>query len=116
MKTYILSLLLLSHAVPGLLRGPYLQSATPASIVIRWRTDIATDSRVSFGLSPGSLSETVDSTSLVTEHEVKLTGLQPETKYYYSIGSSQIVLQGDAGNFFKPRRHLPRPVSIASGR
>lgn len=101
MQPSLLAVLFLSHMVPGLLRGPYLQSVTSTSVVIRWRTDVGTDSRVSFGGSPGSLLQTVDSASLVTEHEVKLTSLQPGTKYYYSIGSSQAVLQGDADNFFQ---------------
>ena len=35
-----------------LLRGPYLQSATPSSIVIRWRTDVPTDSTVLYGTVP----------------------------------------------------------------
>lgn len=101
MQTLLLSAFLLTHFIPGLLRGPYLQSATSTSIVIRWRTDVPTDSRVAFGPAPGSLSGQADSAALVTEHEVKLTGLQPATRYYYSIGSSQEVLQGDSDNFFE---------------
>lgn len=84
-----------------LLRGPYLQSATSQSIVIRWRTDIPTDSRVSFGMQAGALTNTVDSATLVTDHEVVLTGLEPNVRYYYSIGSSQLLLQGNADNYFK---------------
>src|SRR6266576_5561490 len=34
-------------------RGPYLQMGTPTSIVVRWRTDSATDSFVRYGGSPG---------------------------------------------------------------
>ena len=30
-------------------RGPYLQMGGPAGIVVRWRTDVATDSRVRYG-------------------------------------------------------------------
>ena len=33
-------------------RGPYLQVGTPNSVIVRWRTDVATDSRVLFGLDP----------------------------------------------------------------
>ncbi|ACT93289.1 metallophosphoesterase [Dyadobacter fermentans] len=101
MHTVLLSACLLAHIIPGLLRGPYLQSATSTSIIIRWRTNEPTDSRVLFGESPATLFQSVDSTSSVTEHEVKLTGLQPKKRYYYSIGSAQGVLQGDAGNFFE---------------
>lgn len=101
MHTITLSVCLLAHMIPTLLRGPYLQSATSTSIVIRWRTDEPGNSRVLFGDSPAALFQSVDSVSSVTEHEVKLTGLQPKKRYYYSIGSSQAVLQGNAENFFE---------------
>lgn len=81
-----------------LLRSPYLQIGTPTSVIIRWRTDIARNSKVKFGTSPGNLTSTVDSTTLKTEHIVKLTGLTPNTKYYYSVGyscaSTEYVLAG----------------------
>ena len=32
-------------------RGPYLQMGTPSSIVIKWRTDIPSNSRVSCGMA-----------------------------------------------------------------
>ncbi len=37
-------------------RGPYLQLATPNSVTVKWRTDVATDSVVLYGFSPNSLS------------------------------------------------------------
>ncbi|MCB0376726.1 MAG: hypothetical protein KDD04_12475, partial [Sinomicrobium sp.] len=40
-------------------RGPYLQLGTDTSIIIRWRTDLATDSKVWFGASIGALNQTV---------------------------------------------------------
>ena len=30
-------------------RGPYLQIGTPTSVIVRWRTSTATDSRVLYG-------------------------------------------------------------------
>lgn len=101
MTTLSFTLNLLFYLIPVLLRGPYLQSATSTSMVIRWRTDVATDSRVCFGTSPATLAQIVDSLTLTTEHEVKLTGLQPKTKYYYSIGSTQAVLQTGNDHFFE---------------
>lgn len=85
----------------SLTRGPYMNMATQTSIVIRWRTDIITSSKVSFGTSPGNLTNSVSDASLVTEHEIQLTGLTPNTKYYYSIGTLNNTLQGDANNYFK---------------
>ncbi len=84
----------------SLSRGPYLQLSTHNSIVIRWRSNVASDSRVRYGTSVNNLSYTTTVTTVKTEHEVKLVGLAPNTKYYYSVGSSSTVLQGDADNYF----------------
>src|SRR5215213_9443571 len=53
-------------------RGPYLQRGTPNSTVVRWRTNIATDSRVSYGTTQGSLAANADNATQTTEHEVLL--------------------------------------------
>src|SRR5437867_13348821 len=68
-------------------RGPYLQMGTPASIVVRWRTDASTDGRVRYGGVPGSLNSFVDGT-VGTDHEIAVTGLTPDTLYYYSVGTT----------------------------
>jgi hypothetical protein len=84
----------------GLLRGPYLQLGTPTSVYLKWRTDAATDSKVQYGTSPTSLNLMVNSATAKTDHEIQLTGLQPNTKYYYSVGTGTQKLQGDETNFF----------------
>ena len=76
-------------------RGPYLQLGTPTSIVVRWRTDVASNSRVQYGPAPGSLNSSVDNPTVATEHEVTVTGLSPETQYYYSVGSTTTVMAGN---------------------
>jgi methionine-rich copper-binding protein CopC len=85
----------------SLTRGPYMNSALQSAITIRWRTNIATDSKVSYGTSAGSLTQSVSDNTSTTEHIVTLTGLTTNTLYYYNIGSSTQVLQGDANNYFK---------------
>jgi acid phosphatase type 7 len=84
----------------NLIRGPYLQAATSTSIIVRWRTDTWARSRVRYGTSPAQLNFTSDDSSLVLDHEVKLTGLLPRTRYYYSIGGIRDTLQGDNENYF----------------
>lgn len=96
-----------------LIRGPYLQAATSNSIVIRWRTDVLNRSRVKYGFSEKALTSRVDDSSLVSEHVVKITGLAPATKYYYSIGDFRDSLQADAENYFYT---LPVPGTIATYR
>jgi hypothetical protein len=90
--------------LPGaavLTRGPYLNSALQSGITVRWRTDVASNSKVSFGTSAGSLTQSVTDNTVTTEHEVTLTGLTSNTLYYYSVGSTTQTLQGDANNYFK---------------
>ena len=82
-------------------RGAYLQMGTANEMTVRWRTDIATDSRVQYGTIQGNLSQTIDDANLTTEHEVRLTNLIAATKYFYSIGSTAQTLAGnDANHFF----------------
>ncbi|MGE0131108.1 MAG: purple acid phosphatase family protein [Blastocatellales bacterium] len=84
-----------SPTVATVTRGPYLQMSAPSSVVIRWRTNLAVNSRVGFGLSSSSLNQAVADATPATEHSVTLAGLQPNTTYYYSVGSSTGDLAGD---------------------
>ena len=84
-----------------LTRGPYMNSALQNSIVIRWRTNVATNSKVSFGTAAGSLTQSITDNIVTTEHVVTLTGLVTNTLYFYSIGSATQIIQGDANNFFR---------------
>jgi hypothetical protein len=85
---------------PSLIRGPYLQVGTDTGMMIRWRTDASTRSRMRYGTTAGKLDKAVDDVMLVTEHQIKLSGLKPDTRYYYSIGSLQDTLQYGPNNCF----------------
>ncbi len=69
-----------------IVRGPYLQSATPTSMVVRWRTDFAEASFVSYGTERNKLDKSAKAEGISAEHIVQLTGLAPGTKYFYTIG------------------------------
>ena len=86
----------------ALIRGPYLQNATPTEMTIRWRTDAMDTSRVNYGTEVDNLSKSVISNTAVENHELRLTGLKPDTVYYYDIGNDSQVLYGGT-NFFKFR-------------
>ena len=96
-----------------LTRGPYLQLGTPTSIIVRWRTSAAVVGRVQFGPSPGAVSGSAQETSARAEHEVRLTGLAPDTIYYYSVGTPTTTA-GDATFHFQtsPVAGTERPVRI----
>lgn len=78
--------------IPGpsgtLTRSPYLNSPGPTSIVVRWRSSTSVVGRVRYGTSPQALTQFTDESAARTVHEVKLTGLTPYTRYYYSVGSA----------------------------
>ena len=96
-------------------RQPYLQTGTPTSVIVRWVTGTATNSRVRYGLAPDSLTQSRDVTASTTDHEVKVDGLTPDTRYYYSVGSTtQVMSGGDANTFFRtsPPRRTRRPYRI----
>jgi hypothetical protein len=99
----------------AVVRGPYLQSGTPSSIVVRWRTDIPSDSRVRYGTAPNQLNSTAQSPLPTTEHEIRITGLAPNTRYYYSIGTTLMILAGgDDKHYFytSPTVGSEQPVRI----
>ena len=77
-------------------RGPYLNSPNQNSIVVRWRTSQSIVGRVRYGLSSTNLDQFTDEGSAKTDHEVKLTGLTPLTRYYYSAGSAFDTLTPEA--------------------
>jgi hypothetical protein len=95
-----------------LLRGPYLQLGTPTSVVVKWRTDSQVSSRVRYGTSANNLNLAVDEPNLVVNHEVKLEGLQPDTRYFYGIGSTTEPLASEPGYFFVTAPASPKPTRV----
>ncbi|MDH3526998.1 MAG: metallophosphoesterase [Gammaproteobacteria bacterium] len=85
---------------PQITRGPYLQTGTPTSVIVKWRTLVPTDSRVQYGSAPGNLTSAVSSGVSTTDHEIELSGLSPDTTYYYSVGNSTAVFAGDDPDHF----------------
>ncbi|MCY3859028.1 MAG: metallophosphoesterase [Gammaproteobacteria bacterium] len=87
---------------PEVVRGPYLQMGTPSSMIVRWRTDGFTDTKLSYGSAVDELTETIENEALTTEHEVLISGLDSNTKYFYEIGNSAMTFAGnDSDHFFK---------------
>ena len=69
--------------------GPYLQSATPSGIWIVWETASGEESTVVWGPSESLGEESVGSArqgrGRSRVHEVQLTGLSPDTTYFYQV-------------------------------
>lgn len=80
---------ILAHPGPVVLTAPYEDQIQPTSVRINWTTDVASTSIVRYGLTP-ALGDSVTDGSAVTTHAVTLSGLQPATVYYYSVGSVDV--------------------------
>ena len=78
------------QAATTIVRGPYLQSATPTSMVVRWRTDATEGSVVSYGTDRAQLTSTAKAEGVSSEHIVQLSGLKPNTKYFYAVGAAAV--------------------------
>lgn len=85
----------------NVVRGPYLQQNAPTSIIIKWRTSSAESSRVKTGIAANHLATTHEDATSTTEHEIKIDGLQPDTKYYYQIGSQTSLYATSDQHYFR---------------
>ena len=101
-------------AAAAVIRGPYLQQGATNSVVVRWRTDLPTDSVVRYGVSVENLPGLASDSGLNTEHILKLSGLDTDTRYYYQLGTSSGWFQMDTNDFFftSPPVGIPKSVRI----
>ncbi len=98
-------------------RGPYLQMGTASGMTFRWSTNVASYGRV-VCKSPAGVVKTstwqpttpllLNATTTIHSDSVSIEGLDPDTKYTYSIeaslsasGSSPVLIQGGVDNFFR---------------
>ena len=97
-----------------LVRGPYLQSGSPTSIVVRWRTDWFTQSGVFYGTNLFDFEDVALDEGRKTDHAIRITGLRPNTKYYYAISTeNQILASGtDCGFVTSPTNSRPIRVWV----
>ncbi|MBN2000543.1 fibronectin type III domain-containing protein, partial [candidate division KSB1 bacterium] len=78
---------------PKITNGPLVRNITATTAVIAWSTDEASTSRVEYGTTQQYGFERSGS-GLVREHEIKLSGLQPNTTYHYRVSSTDSVQNG----------------------
>ena len=69
---------------------PFLQQATSHSIWVVWETNQGSESRVDFGQTVFDLDQSQTGSAIPNVagsiiHQVRLTGLQPETRYFYRV-------------------------------
>jgi len=96
-------------------RGPYLQTPTDSSIIVMWRTNVNTNTKVWYGNSPTALSDSITISSTTTEHSIIISGLNPYTKYYYAVGTTSGKLVGPSPNHFFTTHPVPgteQPIRV----
>jgi acid phosphatase type 7 len=99
-----------THRERAIVRGPYLQLATPTSMYVVWRTETNVTPVVRFGSSPLNLDRQAKGADIITrysttnklapgariarlhsapqgtwQYEARITGLRPDTRYFYAI-------------------------------
>lgn len=106
-----------------LTRGPYLQTATTGGVTIVWRLRTGGSPQVRYGPQPGQLDRTLPVSAILLrrtaedggscglrpplnaapvgtrQYEATITGLQPDTKYYYAVYEGEKRLTADHPDF-----------------
>jgi len=67
-------------------RPPYLQMLAADAITLRWQSEKEYPGLVRYGLDPQKLDKHFQESDAKSEHEIRLSGLNANTRYYYSIG------------------------------
>jgi len=93
-------------------RGPYLQSGTTNSVIVRWRTDVVAPSRVVYGTNRFVLNLIAEQPGVRYDHALLVTNLDAGTRYYYSPSTSfsNLVLGEEFSFVTSPL--LPKPTRI----
>jgi hypothetical protein len=67
-----------------LTRYPYVQLGTDTSMVVAWKTNLPSSSGINYGPTP-AMGQFAADQSLATSHMLGLSGLAPDTVYYYQV-------------------------------
>jgi hypothetical protein len=81
------TMLLVPELLANFQRGPFVQNASSNSVQIIWKTPVASDSVVEFGITT-DLGNRIADGNQVTNHVVTVTNLAPGNAYYYRVTSS----------------------------
>lgn len=74
------------EADPTFSKGPYLMHTTPTSAIVMWESAEPAIGRVEYGRSPRGLHRVAELAPRRV-HEVRLTGLRPDTRYVYRVAA-----------------------------
>lgn len=70
-------------------RYNFLQKQTDTSILVAWRTSSAGIGTLEWGIDSTNLSNVISNPVSTSKHAYELTGLTPDTKYFYRTSTNQ---------------------------
>ncbi|MBN2544125.1 metallophosphoesterase [bacterium] len=85
--------LIIDSSASNLRVEPYIQNPEATSITIMWETTDYVPGKVYWG-STLDFTDSMDA-AISKIHEVKITGLSPETRYYYGVRLPDTLLKGE---------------------
>ena len=89
---------------------------SPSNVTITWVTDEPSDSVVNFGMTK-HLENTISNTTMVLNHIITLTGLNPDVTYYYEVQSTDLIgntANDDNGGLYYAFRDMTLPSRISN--
>jgi len=85
---------------------PRVEALSPEAATIKWSTDEGADGFVAMGISVDDLNRSFGLGDSERDHQVRLTGLEPETQYFYQVSSVDSwgngPTQGGVSSFITP--------------
>ncbi|RLE68752.1 MAG: hypothetical protein DRJ45_07535, partial [Thermoprotei archaeon] len=87
-QTTTLNFTLTKDTTPPVISNITVSSITSHSAVISWKTNEPSTSLVKYGTSSGNYPHSQGDTSYTTIHSITLTGLSPNTTYYFVVNST----------------------------
>ena len=88
-------------------RGPYLQMSAADGMTLRWNTDEVERGVVHYGERVGKLVSSEEEKAARATHEVRLSGLKPDTRYWYAVGNEKQVRYGGTPDHWFVTAPLP---------
>ncbi len=103
-----------------IVRGPYLENATPTSMTLRWQTDAPAVSWLEYGPAP-RCNQIMTLTPAVSNHKVVLYGLVPNQDFCYHLyvenaskNGVQEPINGTFRTLFSPERKVVTFLALGS--
>ncbi len=110
-----LALFLFQLKAQTIVRGPYLQKGSETSITVKWRTSVATESKIDYGTNLNNLNQTVNDNTAKVDHELEINGLSQDTKYFYRVANTAgILMPASSDLYFKthPTIGTVQPINV----